>query len=336
MLSLLLPGWNEGENILRCVAGLQNQTYPHFNVFMILGGEDPVIEQARAMAWERLIILPQTVPNKNLALNQALSHPDLGDIVVLSDIDCEFPPDYLARYATQFADPARNVVAGRVQAFHRSGSALERYLINNEERRLAALPERGDFLVGANFAVRTSFLREKMGGKFDETVKSSTDACFLGALKHINEPVYLDKGNVIYSDFNADRPWRLIRQQSRWFKNVLVYGGTFHTKRALVGHLVLAGLSWVLFILGPLGLLVASRLWSGTLIPWGIAAGWLGVFGILWRKRLRDLNRGAAGAAQKIKNVLGSIPLTLFLAFIPLVGSVRAVASRDKTKSWKK
>jgi len=52
--------------------------------------------------------------------------------LILSDIDCEFPSDFIQKYVDQFQNLEKNVIAGRVQPFHSNENLLERYLRNND------------------------------------------------------------------------------------------------------------------------------------------------------------------------------------------------------------
>jgi len=108
--SIILPGWNEKQNILNCIRSLKEQAYHEFNVYMILGGDDTLfIEKAYNFGWDRLIVLDQVEPNKMKAYNIALKHPDLGDILIFSDIDCEFPENFIEQYIESFKDLQKKV-----------------------------------------------------------------------------------------------------------------------------------------------------------------------------------------------------------------------------------
>jgi glycosyltransferase involved in cell wall biosynthesis len=336
LISLLLPGWNEGKNILRCIASLKNQTYPNFNVFMILGGDDPFIQQAKTEGWDRLIILPQTVPNKNLALNQALNHEKIGEILVLSDIDCEFPPDYLANYANDFVYGSKNVVAAGLQPYPAEKSIFNQYIQKSEEIRMQKLPEKGEYLIGANFAVRTQFLKQNYGG-FDEAIKSSTDAHFRCQLQSKNEPIYFNKTNFIYTDFKTTSASKFIRQQSRWFKNVLIFSKNFHSYRSIFITLLRSLLSWLFLLILPAVFVLNLFIIQNPFLNWITIVFWLFILGFNSFLKFRILNyKAPRKIGVFMKNWLYSAYLGFVFMIIEFVGSTRALFSMDKRNSWKK
>jgi len=334
LVSIILPGWNEGENILKCITHLEKQSYQNFNVYMILGGEDSYIEKIMQNQWNKLIVIDQIEPSKNKALNLALNHPDIGEILIFSDIDCEFPSDFIKKYVDQFQDLEKNVIAGRVQPFHSKENLLERYLRNNEERRMEDLPDKGAFLTGANFGVRLKFFSQKIK-QFDENIKSSTDAGFICTLKEIHEPIYLDSENIIYSEFFVNDVKNFIKQRSRWFRNVLLYSRDFHSKRSLYIHLILALISWLLFIFIPLGYIIVNFVLKWKIISLLLLSAWIILVLIMWLRRFKDLNRNEQKIKNIIQNIMGGFVLVFLIAYINLIGSFKAIFSRNKKKSWK-
>src|SRR6056297_1731420 len=172
-VSVIIPGWNERKNIEKCIQNYQSQTYDNFNLILVLGGEDPYIEKAKHHKWEKLIVLDQIEPNKSKALNIGVKHPEAGDLLVFTDMDCRVPDDYIQRYIEKFEDPQINVMAGRSQPYQEDKTLLADYILGNERRRLKNKPEKGYYITGRNFACRKRFLVEKLSG-FDEDVKIST------------------------------------------------------------------------------------------------------------------------------------------------------------------
>jgi len=155
---VILPGWNEKETISKCIASLKRQNYEHFTVCMILGGDEQrYVEQAKEIGWDRLVILDQTRPNKMKAYNQALETLNPGDLLLFSDMDCEFPDNFIASYVECFQDTRINIATGLLYPLKKNSGYLERYHHNQALRQAPKGRQAIHSLVVANFAMRKSF-----------------------------------------------------------------------------------------------------------------------------------------------------------------------------------
>ena len=335
--SIILPGWNERKTLKKTISYLKNQEFEDFNVILILGGEDSYLEEIEEIKWEKLIVLEQIEPNKSKALNIALKNPNLGEILIFSDIDSYFPPNYINQYVKAFQDPNKNVIAGRAIPFQ-NDTLLNKYLTKNEERRISNYQENEFSLSGVNFAMRKSFISNTFK-YFNEEVKISSDSEINCTLRTHNEKIYLDKSIIVHTDFNADSIFNFLKQQSRWFRNVLVFGKDFTSKGTFIAHLLLSLISWSLYLFIPLFFILSSIFIKLPLISFIFLLTWVILFGFLFQKRFRDLIRNEHKPKIICISFFQSIIIAIIYSFIPIVGSLKAIyvlITGNKYKSWKK
>ncbi len=289
-ISIILPGWNEGCHIEACIASLRNQTYRRFNVLMILGSDNGLddFDRARQVAWDRLIILKQAEPNKMKACNLALQHPQLGDILVFSDVDCEFPENFLENYAEAFKDSEKKIVTGRVQPIRRKMGVIDRYHLGFDDMFAPRQPKIIHSIVGANFAIQKKFFFEHIK-QFDPTVILGTDHVIAQRLRQTGEPIHFDPRIIVYTHFFS-AGWRnYIEQQTRWVKIRLLRNHGSNSKA--FGRAVKSmGFAWLVTVILP-ATIVFSKDWLIRPAWWVIFLVWLIVVARAWFARWKIIRR---------------------------------------------
>jgi len=289
-ISLIIPGWNENQNILNCIESLKKQTYQNFKLFIILGGPDKeIIEKAKNIEWPQLIVLDQTVPNKMKAYNTAIKHPDLGDILVFSDMDCEFPDHFLNLYIDAFTDKKKNIVTGRVCPDRQGKTFIDRYHRNFEAKVAPKTAKTVKSIGGANFAVRKNFLLNRFG-LFDETVVIGTDKAISNRMNNIGETIYFEPGIVVYSKYFSAGLVKYLKQQSRWIR-INVLGQRNSDNKGFRRSLIALLLPWLMCLIFPIGIAVLKPVFHGRFL-WGwyfFIFAWIAIFVLSWLKRYKIL-----------------------------------------------
>jgi cellulose synthase/poly-beta-1,6-N-acetylglucosamine synthase-like glycosyltransferase len=290
-ICFIIPGWNEGSNIRRCIESIRAQTYPQLDVVMVLGGDsDPFVDWACDLSWCRLRILPQDEPNKLKACNLAVKTSGLGDILLFSDADCVYPADLAAKYAEIFRDPEKNVVTGRIHPLPRDGNTLERYERAALDRIAPAAPGPIKGIVGANFGIRRDFFVSRLEA-FDETVLVGTDHAIAQQLKKAGEPIHFDPELLVYTELNASSPIDYLRQRARWTR--IRFRGSSSRHRRLVRSLELL-VPWLFWLLLPgayISALMSARNGIHPLTHFAVAA-WLLICIHATRRRVEILRGG--------------------------------------------
>src|SRR5512137_80909 len=102
MISVIIPTFNEEENIAQCLVSLSHQTIPRneYEIIVVDGGsKDNTCEIARKYAD---VVFTQTSKKVGGARNDGVMAAK-GDIIATTDADCILPPDWIKRVAENFA-----------------------------------------------------------------------------------------------------------------------------------------------------------------------------------------------------------------------------------------
>lgn len=332
-ISIIIPGWNEAKNVTSCLTSLKQQTYDNFNVFFVLGGENPAyVDRIRNDSWNRLTILDQQIPNKMRACNSVLHLSELGDVLLFSDMDCEFPKNLLRRYAEAFLDSNKNILTGRVRPISRSRHFVDRYHRCFEETISPKAPKVTTGLMGANFAVRKTFFMERIG-MFDESVKVGTDHAIARQFRKIGEPIHFDPNLVVDTQMFTAGIAKYIDQQTRWIKIRIIRNRGRNPKAFRSGIASLA-FAWATAIFLPLSLLVTEnyRHAAATSLWWTLAVLWGGGLAKAWGERLKILRRRECAESRHhiTIDMAAAMALVGIHLSLRIVASVQLIVSRGK------
>ncbi|AGB02734.1 glycosyltransferase [Methanoregula formicica] len=108
MISVVIPTFNEEENIAQCLVSLTHQTIPRteYEIIVVDGGsKDNTCEIARKYADK---VFTQTSRKVGGARNDGVMAAR-GDIIATTDADCILPPGWIKRIADDFAADPRLV-----------------------------------------------------------------------------------------------------------------------------------------------------------------------------------------------------------------------------------
>ena len=103
MISVIIPTFNEEENIAQCLVSLSHQTVPRseYEIIVVDGGSrDATCEIARKYADT---VFTQTSKKVGGARNDGIMAAQ-GDIVATTDADCILPPDWIRIIREDFSD----------------------------------------------------------------------------------------------------------------------------------------------------------------------------------------------------------------------------------------
>ena len=104
MISVVIPTYNEEENIIRCLRSLKEQTLPReeYEIIVVDGNSiDGTREYAKAYA-DRIVL--QTSKKVGGARNDGVKASE-GSLIATTDADCFCPPQWLEIIEKGFSDP---------------------------------------------------------------------------------------------------------------------------------------------------------------------------------------------------------------------------------------
>ncbi|MFA5332650.1 MAG: glycosyltransferase [Methanoregula sp.] len=113
MISVIVPSFNEEENIAQCLVSLSHQTVnrSEYEIIVVDGGStDRTCEIARKYAD---MVFIQTSKKVGGARNDGVM-ASKGDIVASTDADCIIPPDWIEKVTKDFSDPGVVQIYGPV------------------------------------------------------------------------------------------------------------------------------------------------------------------------------------------------------------------------------
>ena len=139
-ISVILPVWNPGPGIDRCIASLRGQTMQDIEmIFVDDRGTDDAVEKIRAAAAEdpriRILENPENMgpgPSRNRGIEAAK-----GDFLSFIDPDDYIAPDFYERLYAAAASVGADIAKGLCVYRKEDGTDVERILLLNEKIRKA-------------------------------------------------------------------------------------------------------------------------------------------------------------------------------------------------------
>jgi len=134
MISVIIPTFNEEENIAQCLVSLCHQTVPRadYEIIVVDGGsKDATCEIARKYADK---VFTQTSKKVGGARNDGVKEAK-GDIIATTDADCILPPDWIKRIGEDFKNPSVVQLYGPVYPIEEGiGNHFSLFLANTFSR----------------------------------------------------------------------------------------------------------------------------------------------------------------------------------------------------------
>lgn len=162
MISVIIPTFNEEENIAQCLVSLSHQSVPRseYEIIVVDGGsKDATCEIARKYADQ---VFTQTSRKVGGARNDGVMAAK-GDIIATTDADCILPPHWIKRIAQDFSDTEVVQVYGPVYPIEEGiGNQVSLFLANMFSR-IGYYSKTFYYTLGCNTAFRKeSFVQAGM------------------------------------------------------------------------------------------------------------------------------------------------------------------------------
>ena len=153
MISVIIPTFNEEENIAQCLVSLCHQTVPRneYEIIVVDGGsKDATCEIAKKYADK---VFTQTSKKVGGARNDGVKEAK-GDIIATTDADCILPPDWIKRVEENFKNPAIAQLYGPVYPIEEGLSNKFSLLLANTFSRIGYYSRTFYYTLGCNTAFR--------------------------------------------------------------------------------------------------------------------------------------------------------------------------------------
>lgn len=182
-ISVVIPAYNEEKYLSKCLESLKNQTYKTFEIIIVdNGSSDATADIAKKY---NIIIIHESKKGVGAARKKGFAQAQ-GDIIVSTDADCSFPPDWLEKIVHAFEKPGTIAVYGTTMIENESPwkQKLSLYL-------MTAFYQINDWLnkkqfQGSNSAIRKTTYEKTPG--FDETLGALEDADLCKKLMKLRTP----------------------------------------------------------------------------------------------------------------------------------------------------
>ncbi|MFA6226341.1 MAG: glycosyltransferase [Methanoregula sp.] len=157
MISVIIPTFNEEENIAQCLVSLSHQNIPRtdYEIIVVDGGsKDATCEIAKKYADQ---VFTQTSKKVGGARNDGIGVAK-GDIVATTDADCILPPHWIKSLAEDFKDSAIVQVYGPVYPIEDGIRNHVSLLLANTFARIGYYSKTFYYTLGCNTAFRKDTL----------------------------------------------------------------------------------------------------------------------------------------------------------------------------------
>jgi glycosyltransferase involved in cell wall biosynthesis len=162
MISVIIPTFNEEENIAQCLVSLCHQTIPRneYEIIVVDGGsKDATCEIAQKYADK---VFTQTSKKVGGARNDGVNAAK-GDIIATTDADCILPPDWVQRIGEDFKDSSVVQLYGPVYPIEEGIGNRFSLLLANTFSRIGYFSRTFYYTLGCNTAFRKeAFLKAGM------------------------------------------------------------------------------------------------------------------------------------------------------------------------------
>jgi glycosyltransferase involved in cell wall biosynthesis len=153
MISVIIPTFNEEENIGQCLVSLSPQTLPRngYEIIVVDGGsKDATCEIAKKYADQ---VFVQTSRKVGGARNDGVKAAK-GEIIATTDADCILPPDWIERIIEDFKDPGVVQIYGPVYPIEEGIQTQFSLFLANTFSRIGYYSRTFFYTLGCNTAFR--------------------------------------------------------------------------------------------------------------------------------------------------------------------------------------
>ncbi|NJN67967.1 MAG: glycosyltransferase family 2 protein [Chloroflexaceae bacterium] len=261
-VSVLVAAWNEHHRIEAHLRSFLGLSYPSIELVLCAGGPDGTLEIARRYVSERVVVLEQQPgEGKQRSLARCLEHAS-GEIIYLTDADCIHTDQALMRLLAPLIEEGEHVATGGTCPLdEQMGKVLPRYLWASDTVAGLRSATYGRGLRGANTALTRQAL-DRSGG-MDFVAPTGTD--YQLALRLLASGIAIRQvpTSVVPAEYGETLSvYR--RRQSRWLRNLLIYGHRHGARDDVLVTLKTVGVG-TMMVLMPLAAVVGGR---SVLVPW--------------------------------------------------------------------
>jgi cellulose synthase/poly-beta-1,6-N-acetylglucosamine synthase-like glycosyltransferase len=266
-VSVLVAAWNEQHRIEDHLRSFLRLSYPNIELVLCAGGEDSTLDIARRYACERMVVLEQQPgEGKQRSLARCLTHAS-GEIIYLTDADGIYTDEALVRLLTPLIEEGEQVVTGGIRPLDEQlDKVLPRYFWASDTVASFRSPPYGKGVRGANTALTRQALDQSGGLDFD--APTGTDYQLALRLLACGFAIRQVPTSVVPVEYEETlRGHR--RRQSRWLRNLLIYGYRRGARDDVLVTLRTVGVGTTMVLL-PLTAVVGGR---SVLVPWLLLVG---------------------------------------------------------------
>lgn len=263
-ISALVAAWNEHAHIDAHIRSFLALDYPNIELVLCAGGTDDTLERAKHYVCERVIVLEQYPgEGKQHALARCFEHAS-GEIMYLTDADCVYDHKALIRLMAPIIEEDEQATTGGSRPLDiQTSKVLPSYLWASDAIAGAQNVLYTEGLLGRNAAITRQAI-ERTGG-LDFNARTGTDYQLARRLVNAGIRIRYVGASIVSTEYPATlRNYQ--RQQSRWLRNLLIYGRRYGATHDVYVTLktIITGL---LMLLAPLGTIAFGNL---VVVLWGL------------------------------------------------------------------
>lgn len=300
-ISALVAAWNEAAHIDAHIQSFLALAYPNIELVICAGGADDTLARAQRYAGERVTVLEQRPgQGKQKALAECYQRAG-GELIYLTDADCRFDDEALARLLAPIVNEGEQVTTGGSRPLDaQAGQLLPAYLWASDTAASAQMPAYVAGLLGRNALVARAALDRSGGMEF--SAPTGTDYQLARRLLAADVQIRHVPSSLVASEFPASLGIYQ-RKQARWLRNLLIYGRRSGARADVLTTLrtVVVGAA---MLLAPL-----AALWLGALVllPWALLLAHSAAAKLRYALFTAQLH----GQALPRRLLAGILPLTL-------------------------
>lgn len=248
-VSALVAAWNESSNIDAHIQSFLALSYPNIELILCAGGNDDTLERAQSYASEQVIVLEQKPgEGKQKALAHCLERAT-GEIMYLTDADCLFDQEALIHLLFPIVEQGEQAATGGSRPLdHQFGQMLPTYIWIADVAASARQPTYIKGMLGRNAAIIYTAINLIGGMNFP--APTGTDYQLAQRLIQVGIAIrYVAESNVPSEYPETISIYR--SKQSRWLRNLLIYGLHYTANNDIVATLRTIG-TGLAMLLAPL------------------------------------------------------------------------------------
>ncbi len=222
-VSVIIPAYNEQENIEKCVRAVLECDYPKDKLEIIVvddGSKDNTLEIVKSIKYPKLIVLTKPNSGKAASINFGIKYAK-GEIIATMDADSFIQKDVIDKMLPLFdsEDVAAITAAVLVRPSNKWLQELQRieYLSMIFTRRLLSFVDAVPVTPGP-FSMFRAWVFERLGGFDEQNIVEDHEMAF--RIQSSNYKIKSSIDAVVYTE-TPDTVSALLKQRVRWYRGGL-------------------------------------------------------------------------------------------------------------------